>query len=178
MAVLDELAEKYDDIEKSEEASDSTESKAKVKPTEPTLEPSESAKGRVEGLLKLCEAGVQSFVDPRLALSEEDIHAGRESMAPAVEKYGLAGSGEGEGAIPFSEEVTLGFYLGGLFKRTMNSIRQLRAFDKAEEKKRRAQQNGSEREHRPTEQAHDVSGAKRDGQKSDAEEEGWNSESF
>ncbi len=184
MAVLAKLADKHRALESEAEAEvaqfPAQQSQA-VEPsqseTDALVMASDAAKNRAEGLLKICEAGVKAFVDPRLELSEEDIHGGRECMGPCVEKYDMAG--DGEGVIPFQEEATMGFWLGGFAKRTWANIKLLRKRDReALKRQREQQQHGNQREYQSTEPAHPVPGAERDGQKPDVETEGWNSEAL
>lgn len=140
----------------------------------------DAAGNRVESVMKVAEAAAKMFLDSRLFLPDEEIQAGRDSLAPVVQKYGLAG--EGTGRLPYQEELTAGFYLGGLFKRFRRALVALKAADKAKaEKEREANQqqnkasgtSGEERKHQSKESAQPVSGQVGLGEVTDPDAPGW-----
>lgn len=183
MDELDNLARRAESFEKQtqdantwEEVSESQEQGK----TEPVID-IDAAGNRVESLMKVAEAAAKMFLDNRLYLPDEEIEAGRDSLAPVVQKYGLAG--EGTGRLPYQEELTAGFYLGGLFKRFRRALAALKAADKAkaeaeeQAKKQRYQAstptNGEEREHQSEEQPRPLSGEVGVGEVADADAPGW-----
>lgn len=137
----------------------------------------EASANAAETMLRIAEGAAKLFADPRLMLSQEEIDSGRESLAPVIEKYGLAGSGDGR--IPFWQELTAGLYLGGLIKRFRRALAQLRADDKAKEQAKQQSEDkarasdGEERKHQHEERPHVVSGAVGVGEVSDLEAPGW-----
>src|SRR5690554_5278078 len=80
----------------------------------------EAAANRAESLMRVAEGAIKMFVDSRLMLDDDEIQSGRDSLAPVLDKYALAG--EGSGHLPYQEEITAGFYLGGLWKRFRRAL--------------------------------------------------------
>lgn len=134
----------------------------------------DAAANRAEAILKIAESATHMFIDDRLSLGDVEIENGRNSLAPVLQKYNLMG--EGTGRLPYQEELTAGFYLGGLFKRFKCALTALRAKDKAEAEanKQASQQpnqqanksgnqaeNGEERKHQSEEQSQPVPGNER-----------------
>lgn len=183
MDELDNLARRAESFEKQaqdastwEEVSD-TQEPGKVDPVVDI----DAAGNRVESLMKVAEAAAKMFLDNRLFFPDEEIQAGRDSLAPVVQKYGLAG--EGTGRLPYQEELTAGFYLGGLFKRFRRAMAALKAADKAKaeaEKQANQQQhqasapaNGEERKHQSEKQSRSVSSEVGVGEVTDPDAPGW-----
>ncbi len=149
----------------------------------------QAAANRAEAILTIAEKAAQMFFDPRLVLGEGEIEAGRDSLAPVIQKYNLAG--EGTGRLPYQEEITAGLYLGGLFKRFRRAIAALRASDKAEAEAKAKEQanqkssgqfnssvnqandNGEERKHQSEKQSHFVPSALGLGEVSDPDAPKW-----
>lgn len=141
----------------------------------------DAAGNRVESLMKVAEAAAKMFLDNRLHFADEEIEAGRDNLAPVVQKYGLAG--EGTGRLPYQEELTAGFYLGGLFKRFRRALAALKAADKAKAEAEKqanqqqyqasAQPNGEERKHQSKEQSRSVPGEVGVGEVADPDAPGW-----
>jgi hypothetical protein len=173
---LENIAARADQFEKeTAEANQFKKPEESAKEGVVQLDPLEAAGNRAEALLRILGVGAQAFIDNRLELPDDEILQGRASLAPVIEKYGLAGDG---GVIPYQEEITAGFYLGGLWRRFRRVLAELRAADKAEaEKKKREQESsGSQRKHQPEEPARPVSGEVRIREEPDADKEGWSSE--
>lgn len=124
----------------------------------PVADPLESAKNRAAVLLQTLGVAAKAFIDPRLELPPEEIAAGQEGLGPLLAKYNLAGDGDGK--LPYQEEITAGLYLGGLWRRFRRALAHLRAIDKAEAEAKKQQDqanNGNKREHQPQEQPRPVS---------------------
>lgn len=139
----------------------------------PVADPLEAAKNRAAVLLQTMGVAAKAFIDPRLELPPEEIAAGQEGLGPLLAKYNLAGDGDGK--LPYQEEITAGLYLGGLWRRFRRALAQLKAIDKAEAEAKRQQEqaNGNKREHQPKEQPRAVSSEVGLRQESDTDSEGW-----
>jgi hypothetical protein len=159
---LENLAQRAEAFEKSAEESKKWGEPEAEEKSEP-LPDIDAAGNRVESIMKVAEAAAKMFLDNRLFFPDEEIEAARGSLSPVVQKYNLAG--EGTGRLPYQEELTAGFYLGGLFKRFRRALAALKAADKAKaEKENQANQqanqeennDGDERKHGTQEQPHVV----------------------
>ena len=164
---LEDLARMAEHQEKQQDAASTWEPVEDQKPagTINGVSDQEAAANAAESYLRIAEGVAKMFADPRLMLGDEEIASGRESLAPVIDKYGLAGTGDGK--IPFWQEIGAGLYLGGLFKRFRRALAQLRADDEAKEqaKKQANQQannqavnqantsDGEERKHQTVEQS-------------------------
>lgn len=160
-----------------------SEGEAKVKAgTVPPVNTIDAAGNRAEGFLRITEGVVKLIFDSRLVMGDDEIESGRESLSPLIQKYNLAG--EGNGNLPYQEEISAGLYLGGLFKRFKRALVVLRAKDKAEaEAKRQANDganssgnkasNGEERKHETSEQSQPLSGDLGVWQEPDADAPKW-----
>jgi hypothetical protein len=151
---------------------ESQESASVEQPIEPQTEIS-AAETRAAVLLKMLEGGAKLLADSRLMIDDEELASGTASLAPVIQKYNLAG--EGNGNIPFAEEVAAGFYLGGLWKRFRRALAELRAADKAkkDEQKQASSSNGDQREHRTEEQSRPVPGKIGVREEPNPKKEGW-----
>jgi len=118
----------------------------------------------VDGFLRIATKGVQWFVDPRIELTKEDREKSVDEITPALDKHGI---GQGGGPIPFQEEVIAGLEVGKLIKAAVVIKAQLNQHDRQEAAQKRAEFNGSQREHPSSEQAQSVSGGDRVRQESD-----------
>ncbi|WP_341937195.1 hypothetical protein [Marinimicrobium sp. C2-29] len=181
MAELDQVINRAEAFEREQaQASDWSEPEAEPERVQVQgVDPMEAAQNMGESFLRVVEVGVTTFVDQRLRLDDEEIEAGRASLGPAIDKHHLTA---GDGRLPYQEEITAGFYLGGLWRRIKRTLTELRAKDKAEAKRKQQQEegqaNGDQREHQPQEQPHALSGEQRIREESDAPAPGWNSEQF
>jgi hypothetical protein len=140
----------------------------------PFVDPLEAAKNRAEILLQTLGVAAKSFIDTRLEMPPEEIAAGKEGLGPLLAKYNLAGDGDGK--LPYQEEITAGLYLGGLWRRFRRALASLRAFDKAEAEKQKQQDqanNGDQRKHQSQEQPQPVSGEVGVRQEPDIDSPGW-----
>lgn len=176
MDELELLARQAEAKEQAAEAAESlSEQEAKQSQSEPGIEPgaAEAAENMAETILRLGEGAVRLLVDNRLALSDEDIQGGREALAPAIEKHGLA---RGSGRMPYQEEIVAGLWIGGLIRRARVTLQRLKAEDKAKEEQLR--RNGEKREDRTAEPTHSISGEERVREEPNTETEGWNSEQW
>lgn len=188
MDELENLARRAEAFEKEAKDAGTWESEAEKKEPEgviTSLPPIDAAGNRAESILKVAEAAAKMFVDRRLFLDEEEIQNGRDSLAPVLQKYNLVGAGTGR--LPYQEELTAGFYLGGLFKRFLRTVAALRANDKANAKANeqasaqangkpnnaQGQANGEERKHQSKEQPQPVSSEVGVGKVSNPNEEVW-----
>lgn len=173
---LDRQTDAPADWEQTEEQTEQTEKPAgQVRP----VDPMEAAANRAEVLLRLMGGAVKGFVDRRLELDQTEIDNGREALAPVIDKYNLAGTGNGN--VPYQEEITAGFYLGGLWRRFRRALAELRAADKAREKAQQEQQQsdyGNQREHATSKPAQPVPGNQRLRQEPDPDAPGWDSENW
>ncbi len=159
---LDLLAHRAEQSEKGE----AEQLEAELSPEEPEVDPPASPEAidaganRAESFMRICEGGVQLFLDDRIALSDEEIQASRDQLGPALAKHNLAGTGTGN--IPYQEEVTAGFFLGRMIKRLVVRLRQLRRSDQEEAKKKEQQwrqsQHGQEPQHQVRESSQPVPG--------------------
>lgn len=144
----------------------------------------DAAGNRAESLLKIGEGIAKLLIDNRLFFAPEEIQEGRESLAPVIQKYNLAG--EGTGRLPYQEEISAGLYLGGLIKRFRRALAALRASDKAkaeaenkanqqpnQQQNQATQSDGEERKHKSEEQPHALSGSLGLGQVSDPDAPVW-----
>lgn len=184
MDELDNLARRAEAFEKEVKDAGKWESEAEKKEPEgviASLPPIDAAGNRAESILKIAEAAAKMFVDSRLVLGAEEIQNGRDSLGPVLQKYNLVG--EGTGRLPYQEELTAGFYLGGLFKRFLRTVAALRAHDKANAKANaqannqpnnaQGQANGEERKYQSKEQSQPLPGEVGLGEVTNPNEEVW-----
>lgn len=139
-----------------------------------SVDPIEAAGNMAVSLLKVAEGACKAFVDSRLMLDEKELESGRESLAPVIDKYGLA---LGSGKMPYAEEIEAGFYLGGLWRRFRRALGELKAADKAAAKERE-QANGGQRKYEPEKPARAVPSEVGLREKPNTNSEGWNSENW
>jgi hypothetical protein len=182
MDELENLANRAESFERDSEGAQTwepvSEGGAKDKAgTVPPVNTIDAAGNRAEGALRVAEAAAKLVFDSRLMLDKKEIESGRESLSPIIQKYNLAGDGSGN--LPYQEEISAGFYLGGLFKRFRRELAALRAKDKAEaEAKRQANEKakngyGEERKHETGKQSQPVSGNLGVWQESDVDAPKW-----
>jgi hypothetical protein len=189
MDELDNLAHRAEAFEKGAAAANSWEpvddKKEQGAGVIAALPPIDAAGNRAESVLKVLAAAAKMFVDDRLEMSEAEIQNGRDSLAPVIQKYNLAG--EGTGRLPYQEELTAGFYIGGLIKRFMRAVATLRAYDKAKAQAdnqannqpnnqanyAQGQANGEERKHQSEKQSQPVSSEVGGGKVTNPNEEVW-----
>lgn len=167
MDELEQLAAKHDGLESEAESLQQSE------PVSDGKADGEAAANMAESLLRLGEGCAKVLLDPRLCLDDSDIDAGRESLSPVIDKHDLA---VGSGKMPYQEEITAGFFLGGLIKRMMQALRSLRERDKAKQRERDKANHGDQREHQTTEPTQPVPGPERVREEPNPKEEGWSSE--
>lgn len=139
------------------------------------VDPSEAAGNMAENFLRIGEAAAKLFADSRLMLDEAEILSGRASLSPVIEKYNLAGSGDGN--LPYQAEISAGFYLGGLWKRFKRALAALRAEDRAKAEANQQSgnkaNNGEERKYKSEEQSQSLPSPERLRQESDPDSPGW-----
>lgn len=167
MAGLDNIAAQADQFEK--ETAAAGEFSADEQQT--IVDQLDAAADRAEALLRILGVGAKAFIDNRLDLPPEEIEQGRACLAPVIEKYGLAGDG---GGIPYQEEITAGFYLGGLWRRFRRALAELREVDRA--KAEAEKDSGNQRKHQSEEQSRPVPGEVGVREKSDAPPPRWSTE--
>ncbi|WP_444884854.1 hypothetical protein [Microbulbifer sp. PSTR4-B] len=156
MDELERMAQQAETEEKARDAEAAESEANEAKPEPEKLVPMEAAENRAQSILKIAEGACQMFIDGRLVLEQEEEELGINSLAPAIQKYELAGTGTGR--IPYQEEVTAGFYIGGLIRRIIKAVKALRQHDREEENKREeAHRNGAQREHQTSQQSQPVS---------------------
>jgi Sec-independent protein translocase protein TatA len=160
------------------QAADFTQQSEPEAQTVSEVDPSEAAGNLAESVLRIGEGAAKLLADSRLYLPDDEIEAGRQSLAPVIEKYDLTRGGSGK--MPYQEEIQAGFYLGALFKKFRRAVAELRAKDKAEAKAKQEQKqtNGSQREHQSQEPAHALPSQERVRQEPNPDKEGWNTESW
>ncbi|HCS65471.1 MAG TPA: hypothetical protein DIW64_16180 [Cellvibrio sp.] len=191
MDALDNLARRAEAFEAEQKEAGSWEEvkESEKKPDAPgsgSLPDIDAAANRAESILRIAEAAAKMFVDDRLILGDEEVANGRDSLAPVLQKYNLMG--EGTGRLPYQEEITAGFYLGGLFKRFKRALAVLRAKDKADDEANKQANhqavhqpkpsgnqatNGEERKHQSQEQPQSVPGDQRIREVSDVDAPIW-----
>lgn len=172
---LEHLARLAEGEEKAEEAIYSTEPQSEPEPTKGgELDRFEAAGNLAATVLSIGGGAVRLFLDDRIELPESDIEAGRDALAPVIEKHGLAGSGSG--TVPYIEEITAGMFLGSLVKKLIRVKRELKHEDEKDKEQERRSSYGEERKFTATQQACDVPSKERVRQESDSTEERWNSE--
>jgi hypothetical protein len=185
MDELENLANRAESFERDQAGAQKwepvSESEAKTKAgVVPPVNTIDAAENRAEGFLRVAEGVAKLIFDSRLMLDEEEIQSGRSSLSPAIQKYNMAGDGSGN--LPFQEEISAGFYLGGLFKRFRRALAALKAKDKAEaEAKRQANEKanssgngyGEERKHETRKQSQSVPGDVGVWQEPDADAPKW-----
>lgn len=181
MDELERIAARAEQLEREREQADEIEPEqperqaGQVRP----VDPMEAAGNRAEAILRIAEGAAKMFFDSRLMMPKEEIQSGRESLAPVIDKYNLAG--EGSGNLPYQEEIVAGFYLGGLIKRFRRAWADLRARDKAEQARREAEKqadNGQERKYQPEKQSRPIPGEVGNGKKPDHDTPRWDSEDW
>ncbi|WNZ54156.1 hypothetical protein QT397_14770 [Microbulbifer sp. MKSA007] len=157
MDELERMAKQAESDEKVRDAEAAESEATEASPEPETLVPMEAAENRAQSILKIAEGACQMFIDERLVLEQEEEERGISSLAPAIQKYELAGTGTGR--IPYQEEVTAGFYIGGLIRRIIKAVKALRQHDREEAKKREeAYRSGKEREHQTPQQSQPLPG--------------------